>query len=172
MSDSPQESRYSRQSRFAPLGEAGQRKIRAARVAVVGVGALGSVETATGRGLTQGAGAVILGSFCSFAPRAGGRSPRRSVPAGRSHQLPEAKGRPSSGEPAAWSRGLAVRSWVRFVVLLRRLTGGVLGSFCSFGGGPGACRLGSFCILRGSCGQPAAGAFGWVYGSSASSSRF
>jgi len=44
MSDSPQESRYSRQSRFAPLGEAGQRKIRAARVAVVGVGALGSVE--------------------------------------------------------------------------------------------------------------------------------
>jgi molybdopterin-synthase adenylyltransferase len=38
------ESRYSRQSRFAPLGEAGQRRIRAARVAVVGVGALGSVE--------------------------------------------------------------------------------------------------------------------------------
>jgi molybdopterin-synthase adenylyltransferase len=44
MSDCPQESRYSRQSRFAPLGEAGQRKIRAARVAVVGVGALGSVQ--------------------------------------------------------------------------------------------------------------------------------
>src|SRR3954447_25313164 len=37
-------SRYSRQSRFAPMGEAGQRKIREASVAVVGCGALGSVE--------------------------------------------------------------------------------------------------------------------------------
>ena len=36
--------RYSRQSRFAPLGESGQAKIRAARVAVVGCGALGTVE--------------------------------------------------------------------------------------------------------------------------------
>jgi adenylyltransferase/sulfurtransferase len=38
------DSRYSRQSRFAPLGEEGQRRIRAARVAVVGLGALGSVQ--------------------------------------------------------------------------------------------------------------------------------
>jgi molybdopterin-synthase adenylyltransferase len=38
------ESRYSRQVRFAPFGEEGQRKIRAARVAVVGCGALGSVQ--------------------------------------------------------------------------------------------------------------------------------
>src|ERR1700674_22795 len=37
------ESRYSRQSRFAPLGEAGQARIRAARVAIVGCGALGTV---------------------------------------------------------------------------------------------------------------------------------
>jgi len=43
MSESPQESRYSRQSRFAPVGDAGQRRIRAARVAIVGIGALGSV---------------------------------------------------------------------------------------------------------------------------------
>src|SRR5579863_179509 len=43
MFQSRHESRYSRQSRFAPLGEAGQRRIRAARVAIVGVGALGSV---------------------------------------------------------------------------------------------------------------------------------
>jgi molybdopterin-synthase adenylyltransferase len=40
----PSDSRYSRQSRFAPLGEQGQRRIRAARVAVVGVGALGTVQ--------------------------------------------------------------------------------------------------------------------------------
>jgi molybdopterin/thiamine biosynthesis adenylyltransferase len=38
------ESRYSRQSRFAPLGEEGQRRISAARVALVGLGALGSVQ--------------------------------------------------------------------------------------------------------------------------------
>jgi molybdopterin/thiamine biosynthesis adenylyltransferase len=38
------ESRYSRQIRFAPLGEDGQRRIRAARVAVVGCGALGSFQ--------------------------------------------------------------------------------------------------------------------------------
>ena len=40
----PAESRYSRQIRFAPLGEEGQRKIRAARVAIVGCGALGTVQ--------------------------------------------------------------------------------------------------------------------------------
>ncbi|HEY1759782.1 MAG TPA: ThiF family adenylyltransferase [Bryobacteraceae bacterium] len=40
----PVDSRYSRQSRFAPLGPEGQRRIRAARVAVVGLGALGSVQ--------------------------------------------------------------------------------------------------------------------------------
>jgi molybdopterin-synthase adenylyltransferase len=38
------ESRYSRQSRFAPLGQEGQTRIGAARVAVVGLGALGSVQ--------------------------------------------------------------------------------------------------------------------------------
>jgi molybdopterin-synthase adenylyltransferase len=38
------QSRYLRQSRFAPLGEEGQRRISAARVAVVGLGALGSVQ--------------------------------------------------------------------------------------------------------------------------------
>jgi adenylyltransferase/sulfurtransferase len=37
-------SRYSRQTRFAPLGEEGQARIRAARVAIVGCGALGSVQ--------------------------------------------------------------------------------------------------------------------------------
>ena len=40
----PAESRYSRQSRFAPLGEEGQARIRAASIAVVGCGALGTVE--------------------------------------------------------------------------------------------------------------------------------
>ena len=35
--------RYSRQARFAPLGDEGQRAIEAARVAIVGCGALGSV---------------------------------------------------------------------------------------------------------------------------------
>jgi molybdopterin-synthase adenylyltransferase len=38
------ESRYSRQIRFAPVGEHGQRKIRAAHVAIVGCGALGTVQ--------------------------------------------------------------------------------------------------------------------------------
>src|SRR5579862_7674970 len=38
------DSRYSRQSRFAPLGEAGQAKVRAAKVAIVGCGALGTVQ--------------------------------------------------------------------------------------------------------------------------------
>ncbi len=38
------DSRYSRQSRFAPLGDEGQRRIHAGRVAVVGLGALGSVQ--------------------------------------------------------------------------------------------------------------------------------
>jgi molybdopterin-synthase adenylyltransferase len=38
------DSRYSRQIRFAPLGEEGQQRIRAARVAIVGCGALGSVQ--------------------------------------------------------------------------------------------------------------------------------
>ena len=38
------ESRYSRQSRFVPLGQDGQQRIEAARVAVVGLGALGSVQ--------------------------------------------------------------------------------------------------------------------------------
>lgn len=41
------ESRYSRQIRFAPLGENGQRRIRASRVAIVGCGALGSVQAET-----------------------------------------------------------------------------------------------------------------------------
>ena len=38
------ELRYSRQIRFAPLGEDGQRRIRTRRVAIVGCGALGSVQ--------------------------------------------------------------------------------------------------------------------------------
>ena len=38
------DSRYSRQTRFAPLGEAGQAKIRVARVAIIGCGALGTME--------------------------------------------------------------------------------------------------------------------------------
>jgi molybdopterin-synthase adenylyltransferase len=36
--------RYSRQVRFAPIGDAGQQRLAAARVLVVGVGALGSVS--------------------------------------------------------------------------------------------------------------------------------
>jgi len=40
----PAESRYSRQIRFAPLGEEGQRRIRAASVAIIGCGALGTVQ--------------------------------------------------------------------------------------------------------------------------------
>lgn len=43
----PAESRYSRQIRFAPLGEEGQRRIRAAHVAIVGCGALGTVQAET-----------------------------------------------------------------------------------------------------------------------------
>ncbi len=38
------DSRYSRQSRFAPLGETGQAKIRTSKVAIVGCGALGTVQ--------------------------------------------------------------------------------------------------------------------------------
>ncbi len=38
------DSRYSRQSRFAPLGEDGQRRIGKSTVAIVGLGALGSVQ--------------------------------------------------------------------------------------------------------------------------------
>ena len=38
------ESRYSRQTRFAPLGKDGQERLAAARVAIVGLGALGSVQ--------------------------------------------------------------------------------------------------------------------------------
>ena len=37
------EDRYSRQVRFAEIGEAGQRKLAAAQVAIVGCGATGSV---------------------------------------------------------------------------------------------------------------------------------
>jgi molybdopterin-synthase adenylyltransferase len=40
----PGDSRYSRQSRFAPVGDEGQRRIRESSVAVVGCGALGTVE--------------------------------------------------------------------------------------------------------------------------------
>ena len=36
--------RYSRQTRFAPLGPAGQEKLASARVAVLGCGALGAVS--------------------------------------------------------------------------------------------------------------------------------
>jgi molybdopterin/thiamine biosynthesis adenylyltransferase len=43
MAGSP-ESRYSRQIRFAPIGEQGQSRIGAARVAVVGCGALGTAQ--------------------------------------------------------------------------------------------------------------------------------
>jgi molybdopterin/thiamine biosynthesis adenylyltransferase len=38
------DSRYSRQARFAPVGEDGQRRIQAARIAIVGCGALGCVQ--------------------------------------------------------------------------------------------------------------------------------
>jgi molybdopterin-synthase adenylyltransferase len=41
------ESRYSRQIRFAPMGEEGQQRIRQASVAIVGCGALGSVHAET-----------------------------------------------------------------------------------------------------------------------------
>jgi len=40
----PTESRYSRQSRFAPLGPEGQERIQSASVAIVGCGALGTLE--------------------------------------------------------------------------------------------------------------------------------
>ena len=44
MADSdPQLDRYRRQIRFAPLGEAGQRKLSGSRVLICGCGALGSV---------------------------------------------------------------------------------------------------------------------------------
>jgi len=39
----PRDERYSRQIRFAPIGEAGQRRLQSSRVLVVGLGALGSV---------------------------------------------------------------------------------------------------------------------------------
>ena len=39
----PQDDRYSRQIRFAPIGEAGQDRLRSSRVLVVGLGALGTV---------------------------------------------------------------------------------------------------------------------------------
>jgi molybdopterin-synthase adenylyltransferase len=39
----PPDDRYSRQIRFAPIGEAGQQRLSAARVLVVGLGALGTV---------------------------------------------------------------------------------------------------------------------------------
>jgi adenylyltransferase/sulfurtransferase len=39
----PQDDRYSRQIRFAPIGEAGQQQLASARVLIVGLGALGTV---------------------------------------------------------------------------------------------------------------------------------
>lgn len=39
--------RYSRQMRFTPIGESGQRKLLASRVALIGCGALGSVQANT-----------------------------------------------------------------------------------------------------------------------------
>lgn len=39
----PTDDRYSRQTRFAPIGEAGQRRLESARVLLVGLGALGTV---------------------------------------------------------------------------------------------------------------------------------
>jgi len=39
----PQDERYSRQIRFAPIGDAGQKRIASARVLIVGLGALGTV---------------------------------------------------------------------------------------------------------------------------------
>lgn len=40
----PADDRYSRQVRFAPIGEAGQEKLASARVLIVGLGALGTVS--------------------------------------------------------------------------------------------------------------------------------
>ena len=39
----PQDDRYSRQIRFAPIGETGQHRLQSSRVLIVGLGALGSV---------------------------------------------------------------------------------------------------------------------------------
>ena len=39
----PHDDRYSRQTRFAPIGEAGQQKLASSRVLLVGIGALGTV---------------------------------------------------------------------------------------------------------------------------------
>jgi adenylyltransferase/sulfurtransferase len=39
----PQDDRYSRQTRFAPIGEAGQQRLASARVLIIGLGALGTV---------------------------------------------------------------------------------------------------------------------------------
>jgi adenylyltransferase/sulfurtransferase len=39
----PEDERYSRQVRFAPIGEAGQQKLASARVLIIGLGALGTV---------------------------------------------------------------------------------------------------------------------------------
>jgi adenylyltransferase/sulfurtransferase len=39
----PPDDRYSRQIRFAPIGEAGQRKLASSRVLIIGLGALGTV---------------------------------------------------------------------------------------------------------------------------------
>src|SRR5262249_15239342 len=39
----PPDDRYSRQIRFAPMGEAGQQRLAAARVLIIGLGALGTV---------------------------------------------------------------------------------------------------------------------------------
>lgn len=44
---SDEKDRYSRQIRFAPIGESGQRKIADARVCIVGCGALGSFQAET-----------------------------------------------------------------------------------------------------------------------------
>ena len=44
MTESQLHDRYSRHTRFAPVGEAGQARIRAARVVIVGCGALGTME--------------------------------------------------------------------------------------------------------------------------------
>src|SRR2546423_13740395 len=39
----PLDERYSRQIRFAPIGEAGQQRLAASRVLLIGIGALGTV---------------------------------------------------------------------------------------------------------------------------------
>ena len=39
----PPDDRYSRQIRFAPLGEPGQRRLASSRVLIIGLGALGTV---------------------------------------------------------------------------------------------------------------------------------